>query len=414
MSVRDTIVRRLDLKPSPGVVGGAVGWLLGLIAMLVVATPLTNDDLINHQIHSESATTGRGLLGIITHYTHQWMANEGRFFPGSLAWSYSLHWYVGPVVLFKLVLACLVASSVGAVGFYVSKVADSRRLGLLGVAVFVTFVQMRVGFDPVSEFAGLLPLVSVLVLVAVGVALSRGSWPWLLLAGLAYGAAVMTYETTVAFAPVLIVVIIASRRRWQAALPIAVPALVQTVIVLILRSQLDHPSSPAYTVSLDPAVVLPTLGRQLAGAIPLSQVLLGDGIAPPLSRTGVVLALLLVGVPLAVLVRAAISTPLEVSARALWLLACCGAWITLAAAGLVALTARWQQELVMGAAYLPVYFQYIGLALVVIAALGAGDRLLTRRRPGVVLTWRWSVTAAVSLVGALTFAANLSIVGATT
>lgn len=391
----------------------AFAWLVAWLVALVVATPLTDDDLINHQIRATAAATHESLADLILRYTRAWMNNEGRFFPGSITWSFSLHWFTGSVIEYKLVLGLVLAVSFAITVVAVRSITESRELGNFAGAALISLLQMRVGFDPMSDFAGLLPLVAGLVLGSLAIVLRRSGWRWMLLAAGMYSFAVLTYETSVAFAPALILVVILRRRGWRSAAAFAVPAGTQLAIVAVLRSRLAHDPSPAYQISMDPSVIGRTFWRQASGAIPLSQWILGDGLAPAISRGAVALSIVIVMVPVFILARRAIFTATPVDRSSLVSLFVLGLWMILCAAGIVALTARWQSELIPGSAYLPVYFEYVGLALIVVSVAEAVRRHLTGRSALLCRIWSEGVSILVTVGAVLTFAGNLTVAGAT-
>lgn len=397
---------------SRATVTGAALWLAGMLAVLIVSTPLTNDDIANHSIHEYSEQTHQSLWGIISFFTKDWMTNQGRFFPGSLAWSYTLHWYTGSVVEYKLAVALVLTLSLAALVLLVRRITGSWHAAGMTVVALATLIQVRLGYDSITEFAALFPWVLLLVASTMLILLTRSGWRWWLVAALLYALAVVTYETTVAFVPVLAVVVLMKRRGWRAILPMVVPAMAQLAMVAHLRSQMVAPPLPAYAMNLDPVEVGRTLWFQMSGALPLSQWWLGSGSAPSISTAGVGIALVVVGMPVWLIFRWVLGQEWSVNRRDLLQLVALGFWMILTSSGLVAIAQRWQDELVSGSAYVPVFFGYVGLAMVVVAAVGFIHSRLMRlgSRAHSVAVSLLSSSAAV--LAALVFAGNLAVVAA--
>lgn len=390
---------------SGGILPVAVpAWLLGLHAAIVTSTPYLGDDTINKSLRD----VGMTLPGLIGKYTHQWMVNEGRFFPGSLAWSYSLFWYAGSRIEYKLILGLVTALAAVVIALLAGRLTGQRRLALVAVPVVVGLLQIRVGLDGLIAFAGLIPLTTALTLGAVLILCARrGVW-WSLLAALCYGAALVTYETVLLFVPVLVLVVVLVRRSWRPAIALVVPAVIQAGVVLVLRSRLDHDPSVAYTVSLDPATVLRSFAEQALGAVPLSNVLVARPTGVLLTVSMIAIALVLAGLPTYAALRE-LGPIGRAERRSAPTLALLGLWMWFSSAGMVAITARWQEALAPGLAYIPVVYGYFGLALVLLA-LGVWLEAVTSKRGGLVQSvWAHAAPAAVALLVTGTVAGNLAI-----
>jgi hypothetical protein len=124
-------------------------------------------------------------------------------------------------------------------------------------------VQLRVWFDGVSGFAGLVPLSIALTLGALALVVWRPGVRWAVLAGAMYSVALLTYEPVILFAPVLAIIIWWVRRRWQPVAPVLGPALVLGVTFLVARARLAAPPSTSYTLVVDPARSWPAFLKQI-------------------------------------------------------------------------------------------------------------------------------------------------------
>lgn len=175
-----------------------------------------------------------------------------------------------------------------------------------------------------------------------------------MLAGGLYGCALVTYETVVLFAPAMVVIVVmVRRRRWWPTLAVVVPAAVQGGITLILRSRVSA-RSPGYTTSFDVATVLSTFAKQVTAALPLSQWLFGAPGVAEIPQGAMVVAAVVRGLPVLVAMVSLARLRLRIAPAAIVQIGSLGVWMWMSSSALVAVTQRWQQELVPGQGYLSV------------------------------------------------------------
>lgn len=388
-------------------------WLLVCWGAAIAASPMRGDDLLNMNVRASLEDRGLGLMPYLVDQTRAWMDLQGRFFPGSVAWTTLVFWAFGALSLgYRLVLVAVMVFAVLELVAVVIRTAEGTWLALVAAAAVLGTVQLRVLFDGYGSFAGLLPLTLGLTCTSVLLALRRRGWGWGVLGGLAYYAALVTYETVLLFAPAMALLIWSVTRRWRAAVPVLTAAAIQGVTVLVLRSRLHTPPAPAYTLNLDPAAVLPTFVRQASAALPGSQWWMrNDALAvPAVPKAAWLLAAVLVGLPTAWGAIRVLGRP-RVAARRVWPLFVLGLWIWCASSILVAATVRWQQELPPGQGYLPVTYAMAGVALVLVALWLWADRLVLTLASRWALTgWSWVSGLALAGLVTATMAGNIAIV----
>lgn len=386
-----------------------VAWLVVCWVNVMATFPFRGDDVANKDTHDLLAADGTTLWSAIEHWTQFWMQSQGRFFPGSVSFTLGTFYVAdGSLATYRLVQAATLTAAIVTTAVLVGSVTGSRRWGLLTVPLILGFVQIRVWADAYTSYSGLLTLTLALSTGALLIVLARRRWPWLLLAGVMYAAAVVTYETVVLFAPVLAVIAVVLRRDWRPALPFVVPAALQTAMVLYLRASLTSAPVEAYTVSLELRVVLATTARQMAAALPMSQWIFGATAVPPLSAGALLLAALLAGVPATVVALRLLRAP-DRRPRRVWPLMALGTWMWVSSSLLVGVTQRWQVSVVWGQGYLPVVFGQFGLALVLVALWARGYAWASGRGLGAGTAARWASSVALGVLVTLTLAGNLAV-----
>jgi hypothetical protein len=223
----------------------------------------------------------------------------------------------------------------------------------------------------------------------------------------------MTYEYTVILAPAVIASLwlLETDRRWRIATSVAVVsgALLEIVVSASLHSRLPTPRPADYVLNLKVGPLFTATAKQLVSAIPLSEYWIPGPQRPHLdiSALAVVAGLVLGGMVVTGLIREwRTSTPMPT--RSVVLVGLIGGWMWFAPALLAGATLRWQIVDVWGQGYVPVVFETVGFALVVVAALEG----LKRRLLGHTTSLAWPNIVAVCLLGvigvalAITAAAN--------
>lgn len=403
-------------SPTPrvaAVVVGLLGWLVAAFGAVIASTPYRGDDVLNAQIHDNLAVKHWTLWHAITYNTTDWMEHQGRFFPGSVSWTLSVFYVADSRAAYKLVIVATLALALVAAAVLAGRATGAWSSAALAAVLVLGLAQIRVWADAYTAFSGLLTLTTAMTLGAIVLVLRSGrSWAVLGAAAL-YSAALLTYETVILFVPPIVVLLVVLTRRWRRTLAFVVPAALQAVWVLYLRSQMLGAAS-AYEVALAPAVVLRTTARQMVAALPLSQWWLHAGGVPSLALGTVVVGVLLVGVPAGVCVYLVSARPQRWGSVAprragSWTLVLLGLWMWVSSSTLVGMTARWQQSMELGQGYLPVVYGQVGLALAGAALWRVVDSRVTGRRA---VLWRLLGAVLAGVLVGLTMAGNLAAIGA--
>jgi hypothetical protein len=384
-------------------------WLMGCLLAIVVSTPYLGDDLVNKGIRDIVAASGRSLTRFTVELTTAWMTNQGRFFPGALSWTYSVFWLFDTRVAYKLVIGMTVLGAIAVVGLLAARLTQRWKAAALFVPIALGLMQLRTTHDGLTSYAGLLPLTTGLSVAALVIVISRRGAGWAALAFVSYSLALVTYETVLLFAPIMVAIVVWIRRSWRPALAIAIPALIQTGIVIVLRLNMKGEQAPAYTVNLEPQVVLLTFAKQVLAAFPLSQWILSASSMPAISAGSIVAGALVAGIPTFVLFVYLGRSRFRAGRGQIVVLAAFGAWLWLSSSALIAITVRWQIELHRGQGYLSVVYGYFGLALCLLAAFLAVDRFMTGKQSRAVATWRVGSALLIGALVTLTFAGNLTV-----
>lgn len=378
----------------------------------ILMTPYRGDDIINKDYPRLLTATGEPLIGAAyAEFKAQvlaWMTNQGRFFPGSVAWGLSVFSALQSRLAYKLMLVGLSLLVTVLLAWLVTTLTRSRVAGAVTAVSVGATLTLRMWADGLDSFAGLLPLTISCALGATLLLLRGRGRTSIVLAALLWAAALLTYEVVILVTPVMCLVVWLHKRGWARSLALLWPTLLDALVVLYLRTNASA-EAPAYMVSLDPVRVAVTYVKQTAAALPLSQWWYpGSTVAEP-SRLVIVFAIVGIAVPVAAILACAHMSRPDPTWRSLITLSLVGGMFWLAPPVLVAVTLRWQDELPPGQGYLSVVWGYVGVALL----LAVGWLALSKRRqhrPGVGTRAAFLTgTATLSLMVALSIAQSLSI-----
>lgn len=340
--------------------------MFALLASSVMRTPYLNDDLLNQATRD---WTWPYLFEFSWKIISEWATTQGRFFPGNVFWAYGLFRITTDLVSYKLVLIAIIGSLVVLTWLLVYKIFRSVSASHLSTLSLLALLQLRVNWDALTSFSGIVPLVISLWLAAVLLFTSNRRWAWFCGSVILYFALV-TYETIVLFTPLIALLIVSMRiplRRLYFAL---VPVAIQLITVGLLRANLATESiAPGYKISLVPNEIAITFLKQLVSILPQSEWWLGGiSVAANLPAIPKVLYLavgILVGIP--VLLGAPwliLKASESVTYRGASYTFLAGVWILASTALAPALTLRWQDELSWGFGYINTVFEYFGAAFV--------------------------------------------------
>jgi hypothetical protein len=293
---------------------------------------------------------------------------------------------------YKIVQLLVVLASLLLLGILVSKIFRNFYAGIIAVLVLNTCLQVHVQYDPLTQFSLQQPGLMIYILSSLILfvsALRSGSSLKYLLSAVFYLFALLTYESTVLLWPIYFLLACIERPK-KIIKPIAMsaaPAFIVGVNLIWLRSRITT-TSPGYTSNFDPARFSETFVKQALGSLPMSY---SELRTPPfiqsfpdhlqfnsiwwLLGTGISVLLILLALPRV----DSLSHKLNVGIIFLGLVV----WFV--PAFVVAQTVRWQNELVMGNAYITWFQGSFGFTLIAIGIILECKILLAKFRKSVLI-----------------------------
>ena len=408
---RSTARHALDARASAALGAGLAYLVLATLAPIVL-TPYRQDDAINRNFPITLSAGGRSLLPSALHeiasQVTSWMANQGRFFPGSVIWTISVFSVFRDRLTYKIflvVLALALTILIARLAATLTRTTSSVTAVVVGLGSTVT---LRLWADALDSFAGLLPLTIGLAVASTLLLLRGRGRASVVLAVMLWSIALLTYEVAIVVTPVLCVAVWYARRGMPRSLALVWPSLLDGLGVLYLRAHAVA-EAPAYQTSFALRRVVATYIRQAAAALPLAQEWYPGSSSLHISRTLIGLLTICIGAPAAWLLARSRRAGGQPTWPSLGILALVGGWFWLAPPVLVAVTVRWQETLPPGQGYLSAVWGYVGVALLLAALWLAFAKLYTERPSTLTLAAFALVTGALSVLVAANIAQSLTI-----
>ncbi len=307
---------------------------------------------------------------------------------------YYFFFLIENVALYKALIIGLVCVNVLQFGRVAREAGASRRLSLFAMLLIPTLIQFRAYQDPVTGFYGLMQVILAELLFTAYFLLRylhSGRRKHLILSLLPFTAGLMTYEVCFPFILMIPLLVLADTRSLKKAIRVSVPYVVIVLICLgaiaFVRANIVQETTYAgVAVSLDFGRILQTYTYQLAAALPLSFYAAGQQLAimgttwlaPDVLQytlSGFLKALTLADIFILVLTALAIArtirtAPIRNQETPRLTIFALGLSLWLLPAVTIAVSQRYQGQLLPGLGYLPVYLEYFGISLL-LSGLGS-------------------------------------------
>ncbi len=394
-----------------------------LIASPILSSPYWGDDHGSSQLPMQLAANREAFLHWWIRLNQDWSDTTGRFFPLDILRAGAIFVLFQDRAAYKVLQFLMLALSITSLGFLIGVVLRSRWAAYSAVGIALMTIQMKSWYDPFWQFGGQQEAVNLLaccsLAFAVLAARARPGWR-------AYGAAIagvivfcaaaLTYESSVFLVlaiPLLLVrESVTSRRRLLIFLSYGAASV---ILLANLYWQRSHAvvTHPGWQTSFDPTLVVNTLRAQMGGAIPFSYRWNTQGSIFPEGASWPTNALLTIAISVifAGVMTQSLKHVFATTRRGLLLVGLAGALYWLIPSFFVAISVRWQMEVIPGVAYIPVMAGGFAFAWLLTVVASYAGRLL--RSPGCIAA-PWIATSRGLTVAALIPAIAISFtVGAT-
>ena len=354
----------------------AVGISTLILLWPIVGSPFSGDDTFDSIIPMKLHYTGQSPWSYINDYVSGWAAREGRFFPVAASVGTFSHYFFTGRVEYKIVQLIIVLVAIFLFALFVSKLFRNFFAGVLSVMIINTCLQIHVQYDPLIQFSlqqpFLLSMISGSLLCFVCGIRSMKNWQ-LVGSAIFYCLALLTYESALLIWPIFMILLFVERPKQMLknALMVTLPAVIVGLNLVRLRSQVST-TSAGYTSNFELEDLTTTFAKQAIGSLPMS---FSELRPPPFMQSfpqhlNFVSIWWLIGVGISVTLVLVVLPKVSGPNRRLNLgIILLGSVLWFVPAFVVAQTVRWQNELVLGNAYITWFQGSFGFTLVAIGII---------------------------------------------
>ncbi len=369
------------------------------------------DDAFYSGLPGAIASGRTTLWGAIAHSYDAWLTADGRWYPGLVVEKYAVFalfterlWY--KLFLVAITLVALETARRFFAGWWGAPIANAAAL------IACVCFEERGYHDPFLAYNGIMQAIAIVTFASLAFvrrALANDDRLAYVTSLAAYALAAASYEVTYLFSFFHLLVTDRAKRR-RAAVPFIGISAACIALSLVLHTGAHLSAANPYAFRADPAAYARAFFDQLSGALPLSYVIANpQQLFPamwlffdPAQHLPIPLGLSALIFVVAVASFHRLRTP----SRADRSLALFGCGLLVIPSLVIPLAAKYQDELRPGLAYLPVFFEELGIGLLASAVLAT----IVRRRGGSVAVVFFG--ALVSVIGTFTETANVLTVGA--
>ncbi|MBC7457954.1 MAG: hypothetical protein H7235_06725 [Bdellovibrionaceae bacterium] len=370
----------INNKKGIAVVALIVIWGIYNLAVLL-KTGFMSDDAYNSQIKGQILEQGISLNERILAEAFGWLKGSGRLMIVSWYMTYGIYYFTQDPIIVKALNITIIL--IGILFFYTfsKKETGSPYLALLACLLIPSFFQFRMWHDPIMAFTFLIPAIFTLTmgaLVFFQKFLHSGKVYYCGIAFCFYLAALLIYEISYVLCLLFVVIAYMHSRNIIKAIKLSLPFTAATALLICISAffrlyaikNSSNPQStyPAAELHLNIDRVISAFEIQALSSVPLNYFFFNKENLALVFQKFDYLFFAAFGIGLSILFYK-IGRNTVTFKLASWTL--CGGVLLLAPAALTSLSGH-QVDLIKmgyGFGYIPVYLQYFGLCIIVVASL---------------------------------------------
>jgi hypothetical protein len=339
-----------------------------------------SDDVPNGLVLGAAQLTQQSILAICKTHFLLWFYN-GRIFPVAIFTGYPFFYFFHTITSYQVAHSILIWISLLSVAWMVKQITKQMMSALLLLFLIPLCWSVRDYHDPLTSFSTLLPLVTLFSAITIGgfiKAVEEKKWYWSVGSLLAYVLAICTYEIGMASFVVIFLLGMTNQSSFKKQIKNIVPYFIITFLYVALTFYL-RAMKTAHVYDGVQLGDLSHFGRtfvyQLTAALPLSYHLFSENrlLLSSLFDSNFSLTLqcfLMLGLlTISMWLSNTLLTHSTINKRSFISLITVGLVFILVPSFFVGISKKYQAEVSIGLGYLPVYMEYVGFAIVLLALL---------------------------------------------
>jgi hypothetical protein len=398
-----------------------LGWMAltlvfcGIVSLPILQAGFFSDDITNSVIPGTIALYKQGFWGCVVLGMQHWLST-GRIFPFSAVSTVTVFYFFPAVNDYQILRSLFIWASIISFAWFIKVVAKNYAAALLFIFLIPLFWSVRTAPDPLTSFAIFLPLLVIFTawtLIFYRYYQVSQQQKFLILSLTLYTCALCTYEIGIlAFFLVLTLMHFKSINNHsliKEGKPYFILLMAYLIITVVMHT-LANNSYDGIQIQLS-AHFWPTFFAQLTAGLPLSYFLFANHPALPINVVLSDYHNLLALSYLLVVGTACIYWLLDqlvLTKRSCVCFSVMALSLTVVPAFIMGINQKYQLILHMGIGYIPVYLQYLGMGLLLLAVFGALNLLQLSVRSKRKI--HWSLAFLLSVVITVTTALNLATV----
>jgi len=339
-----------------------------------------SDDLMNSEIKGQIGLQHSTLIKYIYTAINQWI-KLGRFFPIGLIVTYTVAYFSYNLIFYKLFLVMLVLTNVILLGILMSKICKDRNVSFLAMLLLPILFQFRLYHDPITSFDGMLQVFMFFMLASLiffTYYIDNGRTINITASVLLYSLTLFMYEISIPLILLFVSMVLTSDKniRGRKSLRILAPHILSALIsfgIMLFFRQIKPPMTAGYSgikINFDATKIISTFAIQTFSSMPLSYYLCDPSHLFQYAKGTFLQNIQFCDLSTLLLFLAGYwrATHKVTNNNKTNIFFFFGVILTLSPAILIALSAKYQEELIssgLGMGYLPVYIQYFGIALTI-------------------------------------------------
>ncbi len=348
---------------------------------------------------------GVSLLQLLWETILSWANINGRLAPLAIVQIYGLHYWIHNVYLFRFCHVLLTLIHIGTFIWLLRKLKLGWDFIGLWLLLLIGVFQARNFHDPIASYGFFLQTQGIFLTLAIVSLLTWSESPrnkWLILSSILALIALLMYEINLVFYPIAFGLLLMAPHSIQlkirALITLFTPLIIYALLTAYLRNAIDISYPGVKVGSTD--LMLVTYGKQFLAAFPGVFYLLQWETEFPIvkllsSFIYSPLAWILMAVSLYSAFRCVSTNNLnkEITSAKMketFIIALCLLFITPI---FIAISSKYQLELTWGTGYIPVYYSYFGVALVLAAVFSWGIKHLVSLQLPIVMIIAILITA---------------------
>jgi hypothetical protein len=402
---------------------GYLGWCIAILAFsILVSLPILQsgffgDDIWDSTLQGTLSLNHQSFWQIISAFTKSWLV-EGRFFPLNVFSTTALFYAVSDLSTYQSVRLVFIWLSLLAFAWLVKLISNNLAAGCLLLFLVPMCWSVKVAPDALTSYAIFMPLLAIFIAVALAAFIKfqqTHQQGWIDLSFFMYLSALLTYELGIITFFLLLLFVkygpYADKKFLRSLWPFGALTLVYGLMNLRLHLNNANVYSGIKIGSL--TKFFPAFLAQLSAAFPLTSYLFLPSSTKIFSFssnfTHFQFSFLISGLALITCIcvyRLILKIGLTRSTIQCFILL--GMSLMVLPAALIGINGHYQNTVILGKGYIPVYIQYFGLAIIILALLGLFNK--TRLQQTLKRTLQACIAICISVIMVLGVLLNFNMI----